>query len=35
MKTYDDLVGDGGSDIIGQVTQLGAKLRSRLDKNKI
>ena len=34
MKTYDDLVGDGGSDIIGQVTQLGAKLRSRLDKIK-
>jgi ATP-binding protein involved in chromosome partitioning len=34
MKTYDDLAGDGGSDIIGQVTQLGAKLRSRLDKIK-
>jgi len=34
MKTYEDLVGDGGSDIIGQVTQLGEKLRSRLDKIK-
>ncbi len=34
MKTYEDLVGDGGSDIIGQVTKLGEKLRSRLDKIK-
>ena len=34
MKTYEDLEGDGGSDIIGQVTQLGKKLRSRLDKIK-
>lgn len=34
MKTYEDLEGDGGSDIIGQVGQLGAKLRSRLDKIK-
>ena len=34
MKTYEDLVGDGGSDIIGQVTELGEKLRSRLDKIK-
>ncbi len=34
MKTYEDLEGDGGSDIIGQVTQLGGKLRSRLDKIK-
>ena len=34
MKTYEDLEGDGGSDIIGQVTQLGEKLRSRLDKIK-
>jgi ATP-binding protein involved in chromosome partitioning len=34
MKTYDDLEGDGGSDIVGQVVQLGAKLRARLDKVK-
>jgi len=34
MKTYEDLEGDGGSDIIGQVAHLGAKLRSRLDKIK-
>lgn len=34
MKTYEDLVGDGGSDIIGQVTVLGEKLRARLDKIK-
>jgi ATP-binding protein involved in chromosome partitioning len=34
MKTYEDLVGDGGSDIIGQVTALGEKLRARLDKIK-
>ncbi len=34
MKTYEDLEGDGGSDIVGQVVQLGAKLRSRLDKVK-
>jgi len=34
MKTYEDLEGDGGSDIIGQVVQLGAKLRARLDKIK-
>jgi ATP-binding protein involved in chromosome partitioning len=34
MKTYEDLEGDGGSDIIGQVTQLGKTLRSRLDKIK-
>ena len=34
MKTYEDLEGDGGSNIIGQVTELGAKLRSRLDKIK-
>lgn len=34
MKTYDDLVGDGGSNIIGQVEALGEKLRSRLDRIK-
>ena len=34
MKTYGDLVGDGGSDIVGQVAQLGEKLRFRLDKIK-
>ena len=34
MKTYEDLEGDGGSDIVGQVVQLGAKLRARLDKIK-
>ena len=34
MKTYEDLEGDGGSDIIGQVTELGKTLRSRLDKIK-
>ena len=34
MKTYEDLEGDGGSGIIGQVTELGKTLRSRLDKIK-
>lgn len=34
MKTYDDLAGDGGSDIIDQVQALGVKLRSRLDRIK-
>jgi ATP-binding protein involved in chromosome partitioning len=34
MKKYEDLEGDGGSNIIGQVTVLGEKLRSRLDKIK-
>lgn len=34
MKTYEDLEGDGGSNIVGQVAQLGEKLRSRLDKIK-
>ena len=34
MKTYEDLEGDGGSNIIGQVVQLGEKLRSRLDRIK-
>ena len=34
MKTYEDLEGDGGSNIIGQDVQLGEKLRSRLDKIK-
>ena len=34
MKTYEDLEGDGGSNIVGQVVQLGEKLRSRLDKIK-
>jgi len=32
MKTYEDLAGDGGSNIVEQVQNLGAKLRSRLDK---
>jgi ATP-binding protein involved in chromosome partitioning len=32
MKSYEDLEGDGGSDIVGQVGKLGEKLRSRLDK---
>ena len=34
MKTYEDLEGDGGSNIVGQVVQLGEKLRARLDKVK-
>ncbi|MZG29595.1 MAG: Mrp/NBP35 family ATP-binding protein [Nitrospinae bacterium] len=34
MKTYEDLEGDGGSNIVEQVVELGAKLRSRLDKIK-
>jgi ATP-binding protein involved in chromosome partitioning len=34
MKTYDDLAGDGGSNIIGQVVSIREKLRSRLDKIK-
>ena len=34
MKTYDDLAGDGGSEIIGQVTNQLEKLRGRLDKIK-
>ncbi|MBT3510042.1 MAG: P-loop NTPase [Nitrospina sp.] len=34
MKTYEDLEGDGGSNIIGQVVELGEKLRTRLDKIK-
>ncbi len=34
MKTYDDLAGDGGSNIVGQVQALGEKLRSRLDRIK-
>ena len=34
MKTYDDLAGDGGSNIIEQVQALGEKLRSRLDRIK-
>ncbi len=34
MKTYDDLAGDGGSNIIGQVMSIREKLRSRLDKIK-
>ncbi len=32
MKTYKDLAGDGGSNIIGQVVSLTEKLRGRLDK---
>jgi len=34
MKTYEDLAGDGGSNIVEQVQNLGVKLRSRLDKIK-
>ena len=34
MKTYEDLEGDGGSNIVEQVVELGEKLRSRLDKIK-
>ena len=34
MKTYDDLAGDGGSNIIDQVVSIREKLRSRLDKIK-
>lgn len=34
MKTYEDLAGDGGSNIIGQVVSQRKKLRSRLDKIK-
>ena len=34
MKTYDDLAGDGGSNIVDQVQALGVKLRSRLDRIK-
>ena len=34
MKTYEDLEGDGGSNIIGQVVEVGEKLRTRLDKIK-
>ncbi|MBT5967842.1 MAG: P-loop NTPase [Nitrospina sp.] len=34
MKTYEDLAGDGGSNIIEQVEALGKKLRSRLDRIK-
>ncbi len=34
MKTYHDLAGDGGSNIVSQVQALGEKLRSRLDRIK-
>jgi len=34
MKTYEDLAGDGGSNIISQVVSQREKLRSRLDKIK-
>ncbi|MFQ5449013.1 MAG: P-loop NTPase [Nitrospinaceae bacterium] len=34
MKTYEDLAGDGGSNIIDQVVSQREKLRSRLDKIK-
>ena len=34
MKTYKDLAGDGGSNILEQVVSIGEKLRSRLDKIK-
>lgn len=30
MKTYDDIVGDGGSDILGQVAERTARLRARM-----
>ncbi|UCD12195.1 MAG: P-loop NTPase [Nitrospinaceae bacterium] len=37
MKTYEDLAGDGGSNIVGQVVSKLEKLRSRLDgiKHKV
>ena len=37
MKTYDDLAGDGGSNVIEQVTSQREKLRKRLEpiKHKI
>ena len=31
MKTYDDLAGDGGSNVIEQVVSQREKLRKRLD----
>ena len=31
MKTYSDLPDDGGSDIVGQVTQQVSRLRKRLN----
>ena len=34
MKTYEDLAGDGGSNIVEQVEALGKKLRSRLARIK-
>jgi len=34
MKTYEDLAGDGGSNIISQVVSQREKLRARLDKIK-
>ena len=34
MKTYEDLAGDGGSNIVEQVQALGEKLRARLDRIK-
>ncbi|KMP10922.1 ATPase [Candidatus Nitromaritima sp. SCGC AAA799-A02] len=34
MKTYEDLAGDGGSNIVEQVEALGEKLRSRLNRIK-
>ena len=34
MKTYEDITGDGGSNIVEQVQALGEKLRSRLDRIK-
>ena len=30
MKTYVDIVGDGGSNILGQVQQQAARLQARL-----
>ena len=34
MKTYEDISGDGGSNIVEQVQALGEKLRARLDRIK-
>ena len=34
MKTYEDLAGDGGSNIVAQVQVLGERLRARLDRIK-
>ncbi|MBI3069396.1 MAG: P-loop NTPase, partial [Betaproteobacteria bacterium] len=30
MKTYRDIAGDGGSDVLGQVTERAARMRARM-----